>query len=117
MKLPENVSESVKRLNPDLFVGAMVPAIGESQPGRALVKDVSRREERPEGMAFRVVLVSHRKRLLDEHDNLRHGMKPLVDAITETLGFKSDADPRLTWEYAQVRTSGPEGVSVMIFGK
>lgn len=44
------------------------------------------------------------RRLMDDHDNLRASMKPLVDAIAERLGVP-DNDPRLVWEYGQVQTS------------
>lgn len=59
-------------------------------------------EKGPKRMAIRVSIISVRKRFVDEHDNLRTGAKPLVDAITTSLGFTSDNDPRLHWEYGQV---------------
>lgn len=66
------------------------------------------------GVRFCVSIISVRHRLIDAHDNLRTGAKPLVDRITAWMRFKNDADSRLTWEYFQLRTTGPEGVIVVI---
>ncbi len=52
-------------------------------------------------------------RELDGHDNLRLGFKVTVDMLTELIGAKSDADPRLTWRYAQERGK-PKEYSVRI---
>lgn len=65
------------------------------------------------GVGYRIAIISLRRRLADGHDNLRTGAKPLVDAITKTLGFASDDNPRLTWEYGQI-VSGSEGTIVKI---
>lgn len=65
-------------------------------------------------VGYCVTIVSFRRRLVDAHDNLRTGAKPLVDRITETLGFRSDDDPALTWQYVQLRTAGPEGTLVVV---
>lgn len=74
----------------------------------------SQLESRPPSLGYRVTLVQCRRRMLDSHDNMRTAVKPLVDAITETLGFKSDDDPRLKWEYGQCETRGSEGVIVRV---
>ena len=37
---------------------------------------------------------------LDSHDNLRSALKGVVDGIADALGV-DDADPRVTWKYAQ----------------
>lgn len=66
-----------------------------------------------EGVAIRVSIISIRKRRCDEHDNLKTGAKPLVDAITYSLGFQSDDDRRLQWDYHQV-IGKPEGTIVVI---
>lgn len=42
-------------------------------------------------------------RQLDSHDNLRSGCKASVDAIADWLDLASDADPKVTWQYAQER--------------
>lgn len=51
--------------------------------------------------------------LFDGHDNLRASLKPLVDAIAETLGV-ADADSRVEWEYAQAESRGEPGVIVTL---
>lgn len=55
-------------------------------------------------------------KLFDAHDNLRAGMKPLVDAIAASLGVP-DNHPGITWEYSQGETKGECGVVVTIGGK
>lgn len=52
---------------------------------------------------------------MDAHENLRIGLKPLVDAIATSLGI-DDADPRVTWEYGQQKTAGEPCVAVVIEG-
>lgn len=52
-------------------------------------------------------------RLLDGHDNLRAALKPLVDAIAETLGVPDD-HPGIAWEYSQSETRGQARVIVTI---
>ncbi len=51
--------------------------------------------------------------LFDGHDNLRSSLKPLVDAIAETLGV-ADADSRVEWEYSQAESRGEPGVIVTL---
>lgn len=55
-----------------------------------------------QGLAFRIRLIVVSRRRMDAHDNLRSACKPVVDAITESLGFKSDDDPALEWNYSQI---------------
>ena len=50
---------------------------------------------------------------LDAHDNLPAACKPVVDEIAAWLGLASDADPRVTWIYAQQR-GGPRQYGVRI---
>lgn len=69
---------------------------------------------RPAGVGFSITLIVFCRRKMDQHDNLRSACKPLVDRITETLGFRSDDDPRLSWHYDQVITSEEEGCLVKI---
>jgi hypothetical protein len=69
------------------------------------------------GAAGEVCVVVHlaarfeRGRTLDQHDNLRAALKPLVDAIAETLGVADD-HPGIAWEYSQAETRGQPGVIV-----
>lgn len=66
----------------------------------------------PEQSGLRVTITSYRRRLLDG-DNFQGGAKLLRDEIAKTLGV-DDGDPRIEFEYAQVKTVGPEGVCVTI---
>lgn len=70
-------------------------------------------EESTGGVGYCITIISCRKKLVDAHDNLRTGAKPLVDAITSTLGFASDDNPRLAWEYGQF-ISSDQGTIVKI---
>lgn len=38
-------------------------------------------------------------------DNLRNACKAVRDGVADALGVKSDADPRITWQYAQIPTA------------
>lgn len=71
-------------------------------------------ESSENSLGYCVTIISFRKRLVDGHDNLRTGAKPLVDQITEWLGFASDDNQRLTWQYSQVRTDGEPGTLVVV---
>ena len=51
-------------------------------------------------------------RALDAHDNLRHGLKAVADAVAEWLGM-DDADERLAWSYWQT-PRGPRQYGVRI---
>jgi hypothetical protein len=48
-----------------------------------------------------------------DSDNLIAGLKPLRDAVALHLGL-DDADRYIDWAYAQVTTTGPVGVVVLI---
>lgn len=107
-------SESYRKRNPHLF-GAMGAVENPKRKPSQRGEGENRKSDCCDsGLAFRVCIISCRRRLVDEHDNLRTGAKPLVDAIAKTLGFADDADPRLHWEYAQVLTTGQQGVIVKI---
>lgn len=109
-----NASNEFKRLNPHLFgVGQVVPAQHKSNPGRALEQNSQGQQSRKNGVVYRVTLVSYRCRLVDAHDNLRHGFKPLTDSIAASLGL-DDADKRIRWEFGQVESRGQNGVAVKI---
>lgn len=114
-KLPDNPSESFKRKNPEFY-----PA--HSYGIRSLETKVSKFDKWGEGqntelekgaalLAYRVSLVVLSRRLMDSHDNLPFSLKPLADAIAESLGVD---DSKITWEYGQVKTSGQPGVVVKI---
>jgi hypothetical protein len=59
-----------------------------------------------------VSFVCFRSRTCDD-DNLQFGCKWLRDAIATSLGI-DDGDKRFRWQYQQLKTDGPEGVSVTI---
>lgn len=111
MNLPKNVSEAVRRRNPALFGVGGVEAAGAKRPA---VPALDRRQQElargAESLGLVVSLVAHRRRLLDP-DAVAYSMKPLTDAVAAWLGV-DDADSRVTWEWGQVRTDGPEGVVV-----
>ncbi len=50
---------------------------------------------------------------MDEHDNLKASLKPLVDAISASLGLE-DKDDRIVWQYGQTKTTGKPGVTVTL---
>jgi len=110
-------SAEFRRLNPAIYGDA-----GALAGLRAAVAKPRQRREGENrgvesggaGMAYRVTLIQCRRRLLDSHDNARAACKKTVDLICEWLGFTSDADPRLTWDYAQHKTAGRQGVVVII---
>lgn len=111
MDIP-NGSEDYKRRNPHLFgLGAVVS--GQPEPCERSESQDRRMEASPSSVAYRITLVTCRRRLLDSHDNARAALKPLVDAIAESIGL-ADADHRIQWEYAQCRTDGQQGVLVKI---
>ena len=59
-----------------------------------------------------VSFVCFRSRPCDD-DNLQFGCKWLRDAIANSIGI-DDGDKRFRWQYHQLKTDGPEGVSVTI---
>lgn len=64
--------------------------------------------------ANRVVVsfVCFRARPCDD-DNLQFGCKWLRDAVANSLGI-DDGDERFKWQYGQLQTNGPEGVTVTV---
>ena len=115
MKVPTNVSEDFRKLNPHLY-GSPVGKVetGQSKPAQipALDRDKPKREPRKTGVVFRVGFITCRRRLLDS-DNAVASLKEVRDAVATSLGL-DDGDPRIAWEYHQVKTSGEEGVLVKI---
>lgn len=110
-------SESTKRRNPELFKNHQPVAAGvcaeKPEPNQRSQGEDSALETIPKRLAFRITFTTYRKRILDEHDNARHALKPLADAITEGLGFKSDDCANLEWCYHQIR-SRTVGTHVLI---
>ena len=107
-----HASETFKRLNPHLFgaVGGLGATKRECHTPQALDGCSPPCQASPQSLV--VCIVGFRRRILDD-DNFCAGCKPLRDAIAFSLG-RDDGDPSLTWEYAQVRTEGRQGVAVAI---
>lgn len=117
-EIPQHVSESVRRLNPHLYtnggvLGGLETKKPKPNPSPSLARQPLKFKSGKEGVGVCITLCSHRRRLLDSHDNLRSSTKPLVDAIAKTIGL-DDADPRIKWQYHQLETKGREGVVVTI---
>jgi hypothetical protein len=109
--LPSHVQRNIVKSNPGLFPGLETEIPQPDQRRKVQDKKLAGGEER---RRFRIQFVCLRRRLLDEHDNLRSALKPVVDRITERLGFAADNDERLQWEYHQIKTKGKEGVVVLM---
>jgi hypothetical protein len=103
-------SEAVRKLNPHLSLGGLEKPFAQSDLACALECDSKARKAGPPRMV--ISLVSYRSRLLDS-DNLQGGLKPLRDAIAESLGF-DDGDSAVRWEYGQVETQAEQGTAVRI---
>ena len=71
-------------------------------------------EESQDSIRFCITLTVFRKRELDAHDKAPFALRPLVDRITESLGFSDDSDPRLEWNYRQVKSKVQHGTHVLI---
>lgn len=115
MHLPDNVSEAIKRLNPQIYggpMGGMAPPKREPSQVATLEQKPQARQSRQRGVVVVVTIIACRHRILDE-DNAIAGAKPLRDAIARTLGF-DDADPRIRWQYGQQRTDGEQGTIVLV---
>lgn len=106
-------SESFRKLNPHLYPLAELDCAKRERNERSEGEN-SGVESVSKSVAYRITLISIRKRLVDAHDNLRTGHKPLVDRITQWLKFASDSDPRLEWNYEQFTTRGRPGTIVLI---
>lgn len=109
-----NASESVKRLNPHLFVGGVATHKPQPNTGAALggFEAGAQRGDGGLGGRIEVGLIAATHRRLDS-DNLAAGFKPLRDAIARYLGT-DDNDDAVEWQYGQVRCSGDEGTIVTI---
>lgn len=107
-------SNDFKRLNPHLFgdLGGVRSEVAKPTATLALDSRQPRIQKGQGRVAFRIVLMSLRRRLLDP-DNLAGSTKHLQDAVCETIGI-DDGDPRVEFEYRQVRTDGKQGVIVKI---
>ena len=106
-----NPSESVRRLNPELFGVGGLRATKPQPSGQRAPAPAHAPQARSPGRVV-ICLVGLRRVTMDD-DNFVGGCKWLRDAIAASLGV-DDGDKRLHWEYGQVQTSGQQGVIVMI---
>ncbi len=108
-------NEACRKRNPHIFGSASVAGLQnpQRQPNQRSQGEDRQLEKSTRGVGYRITLVSLRSKLVDAHDNLRTGCKPLVDALTASLGFASDDNPRLEWMYAQAVCAN-EGTIVKI---
>jgi len=117
LKLPNDVSESVKRLNPGLYLGSVAAHKPKQNQGRTLVEVFQEEERRRSGLGksgpvLAIALVFSTRRRLDL-DNAIAGAKPLRDAIARWFGL-DDNDDTIEWTYGQVRITGQEGTIVRV---
>src|SRR6266480_4675811 len=120
MKLDElkNVSESVKRLNPDLFVDRLRAPVRKRGSSPALERESSRAKAGRKGVAgrdqrvLRISIIGIRRRTLDA-DNFAGACKQLRDCIASSFNL-DDAEKIIDWQYAQQLTHGREGIIVAI---
>jgi hypothetical protein len=111
--VPQQVSESVRRLNPHLYpLGKMEARKPKPSAAPALERRVSRSKTSKRGVGLAVSFCAHRKVLLDDDNNVA-SIKPLRDAVSAHLGV-DDGDPSIRFQYTQIATCGTEGVSVTI---
>lgn len=115
LKLPQNVSESVKRRNPELYggLGAMVPVEREQGAPDALVQSPRPQRQRKSRLEIIVTIIVCRRRLMDDDNSQAGGVKALRDAIAASLGI-DDGDKRIRFQYAQAQTVGEQGCIVKI---
>lgn len=112
-ELPQNVSESVRRLNPHLYrtaVAGLRPAVPQHARHATAPRADGAQAQGPRRVV--VSIVSFRRIRLDD-DNLVGGCKALRDAIAKSLGL-DDGDKRIWWEYSQHIGDGQRGTLVKI---
>jgi len=115
MKLDEITgSKSFLARNATLLAALAAGAAARAEPGRRSQSPNCRLDRPTPRLGYCVTIIQCRHRLLDAHDSLPFSVKPLVDCVTEWLGYASDSDPALRWEYGQIETKGQEGVIVRI---
>lgn len=91
-----NVSESIKRLNPDVFTQVQDT---ERKPNKKPTLDNQAQGQK--SPQYRVYIISLRSRVISDGDNLIGGAKALRDKIAEFLGV-DDKDENIDWRYKQI---------------
>lgn len=116
-----NVSDAVRRLNPDLFGGDMAglpKPVAKRHPRRVNAPQNADEKGGTAGAKGRrkptVYIVGFRCRSLDD-DNFRGGLKHLRDSISERIGL-DDHETQINWVYSQVKVDlkSAEGTLVKI---
>ena len=116
-EIPQQVSESVRRLNPHLYPnGGVLRQVEVQVPKQAAQKALDgnrpKHKRRKGRQPICVTLVASRRTILDDDNNVG-ALKPLRDAIARSL-MLDDGDARIRWEYGQCESKGTEGVMVRI---
>ena len=105
-------SKSFMAVNPHL-VGELSAKESKPTVAQALVGLGQKLKEGEAGsIKWVVVLTCHRRRLLDDDNNVG-SLKPIRDALANHLGV-DDGSQRIKFEYHQIKTIGRPGVSVTI---
>ncbi len=108
-RLKQRIAEADREQNVRLVAG--LSAAQRKQ--NAVVKSSARDADENRGPSRVVVsFICFRSRPCDD-DNLQFGCKWLRDAIANSLGI-DDGDKRFRWQYGQLQTNGPDGVTVTI---
>jgi hypothetical protein len=120
MKVPQNVSESTRRLNPHLYppVGGLQSPKPQSDSGNGSAPANERKEKGKSRVGkgrsvLRITLIRLCHREITDSDNLAPGFKWTRDAIAASFGC-DDRDDLIKWQYGQVETRGKEGTIVRI---
>ena len=118
-------NETCRKLNPQVFGGNRNPVCrvetSSAEPSLASALDCSsaQRQSGQGGLGsdrYRVAFTVYCRKLMDAHDSLRASLKPLADAVAQSLhgGTLGQYDGLVTWEYGQQKTTGVQGVAVRI---
>lgn len=102
--------ESIKKRNPDLFVGAVVGSKPQPNAARALERASKTCQASPCSVIISLIRFGRRN---CDSDNLAAAFKGMRDGIATRLGV-DDADSRLRWQYGQCETQGETGTLVVI---
>lgn len=95
-----------------LAVGGLAPSPAKPTVVQTLDGGKPQRKKSKGRVAVVVTLISCRRRLSDD-DAIAASCKHLRDHIASTLGL-DDGDARIKFQYAQIQTSGKQGVLVRI---
>lgn len=112
-QLLHSVNDATRKLNPDLYPVAR-PQNTQREHDERGQKETPPLAGSSRSVGYRITIISVRTKLVDGHDNLRTGAKPLVDRIATWLSYSDDSHPDLEWTYAQVVLPEQQGTIVKI---